>query len=108
MYYQFVRNGRWKHEDDNIYSEIELQYNMSYFNKLISGESGEEVTLETTKEIIEKYLKKTMQTLQVLMNQMNMMFYWEKLRLEFSDQEIDLFTLKKLQSRCIKLYKMID
>jgi len=24
IYHQYLRNGRWKHEDDNIYSEIEL------------------------------------------------------------------------------------
>lgn len=109
VYYQFLRNGRWKHEDDNIYSEIELQYNISYINKLITGANKEQIQLETATEINEKYLAKTMQTLQVLMNQMNMMYFWEKLRLEYGDQDVlDLFTLSKLQSRCVKLYKMID
>jgi len=28
-----------------------------------------------------------METMGVLMNQMNMMYYWEKLRIEFADQE---------------------
>mmetsp|Transcript_12833 Transcript_12833/g.19871 ORF Transcript_12833/g.19871 Transcript_12833/m.19871 type:complete len:85 (-) Transcript_12833:638-892(-) len=26
VYQQFLNNGRWKHEDDSIYSEIELKY----------------------------------------------------------------------------------
>ena len=61
------------------------------------------------REINQKYLAKTMRTLQVLMNQMNMMYYWEKVRMEFADQEmLDPFTLSKLQSRCVKLYKMMD
>lgn len=109
VYYQFLRNGRWKHEDDNIYSEIELQYNISYINKLITGENKEQIQIDTEKEINQKYLAKTMQTLQILMNQMNMMYYWEKLNLEYGDKEtLDLFALRKLQSRCLKLYKMID
>ena len=43
IYYQFQRNGRWKHEDDNIFSEIELQYNISYLNKFVSNENQEEI-----------------------------------------------------------------
>ena len=68
VYYQFLRNGRWKHEDDNIYSEIELQYNLSLLNKLIDGDSKEQMQKENAEEINAKYLGKTMQTLQVLMN----------------------------------------
>ena len=63
VYYQFLRNGRWKHEDDNIYSEIELQYNISYINKLINGENKEQILIESEQEINQKYLAKTMQTL---------------------------------------------
>ena len=36
-------------------------------------------------EINEKYLGKTWRTLSVLMTQMNMMYYWEKIRLQFCD-----------------------
>lgn len=60
-------------------------------------------------EINKKYLDKTMRTLSILMNQMNMMYYWEKIRLEYCDQDIlSIFDLEKLMSRCVKLYKMID
>jgi hypothetical protein len=24
VYHQFMKNGRWKHEDDNIYSDLEI------------------------------------------------------------------------------------
>ena len=64
---------------------------------------------DSMKETNRKYLAKTMNTLSVLMNQMNMMYYWEKLRLEYCDQDVLNFDeLEKLMSRCIKLYKMID
>ena len=41
---------------------------------------GEEGT-----EIAEKFYEKTMHTCEVLMNQLNMMYYWEKIRLMFVD-----------------------
>jgi len=49
-----------------------------------------------------------MHTLEILMNQMNMMFYWERLRLYFVDKEPTLDQLEKLMSRVLKLYLMID
>lgn len=70
IYHQYLRNGRWKHEDDNIYSEIELQYYISYLNQIDNKEK--ELHAEDVKAILDKYYKKTMHTLEVLMNQMNM------------------------------------
>lgn len=66
IYHQYLRNGRWKHEDDNIYSEIELQYYISYLNQIDFNEK--ELTEEDVKTILDKYYKKTMHTLEVLMN----------------------------------------
>ena len=111
MYHQFLRNGRWKHEDNNIYSEIELKYNVSYINKHISNMNAAELKdkyQDEQKMIAEKYYEKTMHTLEVLMNQMNMMYYWEKIRLMFVDQDPSLLQLQKLQGRGIKLYHLID
>lgn len=79
VYFQFLRNGRWKHEDENIYSANELEYNTSYINKLLNNANHEEMTKENTKSINDLYLEKTMKTMSVLMNQMNLMYYWEKL-----------------------------
>lgn len=42
------------------------------------------------------------------MNQLNMMYYWEKVRLMFIDQEPTVVQLQKLMSRCLKLYNKID
>mmetsp|Transcript_5194 Transcript_5194/g.8025 ORF Transcript_5194/g.8025 Transcript_5194/m.8025 type:complete len:136 (+) Transcript_5194:4610-5017(+) len=49
-----------------------------------------------------------MHTLEVLMNQLNMMYYWEKVRLMFVDLDPTLVHLQKLMSRCLKLYRKID
>ena len=50
-----------------------------------------------------------METMEVLMNQMNMMYHWEKVKLGFMEQEsIGLEDVEKLLMRCLKLYKMID
>ena len=58
--------------------------------------------------ILDKHFGKVMHTLEILMNQMNMMFYWERLRLYFVDKEPTLDILEKLMSRVLKLYQMID
>ena len=42
------------------------------------------------------------------MNQMNMMYYWEKIRLYFRNREPSLEQLSKLMNRILKLYLMID
>ena len=49
-----------------------------------------------------------MHTLEVLMNQMNMMYHWEKLRFYFLENEPTIEALTKLMSRILKLYHMID
>ena len=43
VYYQFLRNGRWKHEDDTIYSDMEVKYNISYLKKLLNKENTDEI-----------------------------------------------------------------
>ena len=101
----------WKHEDENIYSEIELKYNISYINKFIQNMNAAELKekyQDEQKMIAEKYYYKTMHTLEVLMNQLNMMYYWEKIRLMFIDQDPNLIQLQKLMGRAGKCYSMID
>jgi len=49
-----------------------------------------------------------MHTCEVLMNQLNMMYYWEKIRLMFIDQDPTLTQIQKLMSRCLKLYDLIN
>ena len=56
----------------------------------------------------EKFYEKTMHTCEVLMNQLNMMYYWEKIRLMFIDQDPTLTQIQKLMSRCLKLYDLIN
>lgn len=42
------------------------------------------------------------------MNQLNMMYYLEKIRLMFADQEPTVAQLAKIMSRCLKLYQQMD
>ena len=56
---------------------------------------------------MEKYYKKTMRTLEVLMNQLNMMYFLERIKLALAGEEVTLETLTKLMGRCLKLYDMI-
>ena len=42
------------------------------------------------------------------MNQCNMMYYWEKIRFEYLDEDPNLDQLEKLMSRCLKQYSLID
>lgn len=108
VYHQFLRNRRWKHEDESVYSEIELRYNISYINKLRNIENIKELNKTDTLQIIEEFKEKTFYTLEILMNQCNMMYYWEKIRFEFLDEDPNLDQLEKLMSRCLKQYSLID
>ena len=63
--------------------------------------------------IIKKHWGKTMKTLQKLMIMMNMMYYYEKLKMQFSNFETpdnlpSVEVLEKLLERCKKLYDQID
>ena len=49
-----------------------------------------------------------MHTLEVLMNQLNMMYYWEKIRFYFKNISPSLDQLSKLMNRILKLYVLID
>ena len=68
----------------------------------------EEVSENEAKAILSKYFDKTMYTMEILMNQLNMMYFLERIRLMFVDQEPTLMQLQKLMSRCLKLYQKID
>ena len=58
--------------------------------------------------ILEDNFDKILVTVEILMNQLNMMYYWERLRIYFQNNEPTLESLAKLINRCLKLYQMID
>lgn len=73
------------------------------------GTNVEEFDQNEGQAIIAKHWGKTMKTLQKLMCMMNMMYYFEKLKLQFSKLEApgskpSIDELEKLLSRCKKLY----
>ena len=109
VYHQFQRNDRWKHEDATIYSETELKYNLGFLAKLQAEHNINEARSAAEKEeLVATYFKKTMHTVEVLMNQLNMMYYLEKIRLIFVDEEPTIQHLTKLMTRCLKLYESIN
>ena len=71
-------------------------------------DSDEELAEEHSRELNELYYEKTMHTMEVLMSQMNLMYYCEKVRLDFADHEPNLHQLEKLMSRSLKMYHAID
>jgi hypothetical protein len=80
---------------------------------MINEQNNEEFNKNEGKAIILKHWSKTIDTLEHLMTQMNMMYYFEKLKLEFDEYEKPgrrptLMALEKIMQRCFKLYHMID
>jgi F0F1-type ATP synthase delta subunit len=108
IYHQFQRNGHWKHEDPTIFSDVELKYLHSMLRGMTSKENTKEFHATEGKEIIEEHFAKVMKTLEILMNQVNLMYYYERLRAFFQREDPDLNQLLKLTGRCLKLYVMID
>ena len=77
------------------------------------GDNVEEFNENEGLAIIKKHWGKTITTLQKLMSMMNMMYYYEKLKLQFAKLEApgrrpNIDHLEKLLSRCKKLYNQID
>jgi len=80
---------------------------------MVSEPQYEEFNENEGYAIICKHWVKTINTLQKLMNTMNMMYFFEKLKLQFKQFEEpgnrpSIVHLEKIMSRCIKLYQMID
>ena len=68
-----------------IYSEIEIQYLLSYLTKMASADNYKEFNEVEGVAIIDKHWVKTVDTLKKLMNQMNMMYYYEKLKVKINE-----------------------
>ena len=59
-----------------MYSEIELKYLYTVLTQMVSKENTEEFSENEGVAVLEKHKAKTMRTLEMLMNQMNLMYYW--------------------------------
>lgn len=65
------------------------------------------------RDVITKHWQKVLETYQRLMNQMNMMYFYERVKLKIAHLEKPgnrprIAHLEKLMGRCLKLYHMID
>lgn len=109
IFEMYRAHGRWKHDDELIYSEIEIQYLLSSMTKMVNKDKYEEFSKTEGVAIIDKHWTKTVDTLRILMNQMNMMYFFEKLKLKINEitqngKRPSLVHLEKIMSRCLKLY----
>ena len=64
-------------------------------------------------QIVAQNWEKTLKTMEILMNQLNMMYFFEKLKVKIKEMENaghqpNVTHLEKLMGRCLKLYQMID
>lgn len=75
---------------------------------MVNTANNEDFGNNEGKIIINKHKDKTLHTLEILMTQLNMMFYWENINYQFKQKIPTLDELSKLMSRCLKLYQMID
>lgn len=78
LYQIFLEHGRWKHTVDEIYSELELKYLYSSLTNMVrEGDPNfEEFNQNEGLAIISRHWLKTVNTLEHLMNLMNMMYYF--------------------------------
>lgn len=107
--------GRWKHTNPNIYSEIELKYLHSSLQSMVNEKDAKHNEFQENEgmAIISQHWQKTFQTLEHLMNLMNMMYYYQKIKVRFNEfltkeGKPSLDMLEKVMNRCFKLYGMID
>jgi len=90
-----------------------MKYLSSSLGNMANENNNEEFNQNEGYAIIVKHWGKTVETLQTLMCNMNMMYYFERLKLKFKQFERpgvmpSLVHLGKLMRRCLKLYQMID
>lgn len=66
----------------------------------------EEFGASEGQKIVERHREKLLNTVEVLMEQMNMMYFFERIKETFIEPNLD--ELYKLMARCLKLYQMIS
>lgn len=85
IYQIFLQSGRWVHDNDEIYSEIEVQYLLGTLSKMFEHTNHKEEFKKTEgATIIAQHAEKTFKTLEFLMTQLNMNYFWLRINLFFS------------------------
>ena len=106
IYWMFKEQGRYKNENPDIYSESELRYYIAILNKLRKEKYKEDRTIEEKKSFIESHHKKAMMTLKILMRQLNLEYFYDRVELRYSDVKVKVVV--KALIRSLKLYEAID
>lgn len=81
VYDKYTQYGRWNNEDEETYSEIELRYLKTSLRHMTNDIAVQEFDADEGKAIVQKHWDKVFMTLERLMTQMNMLYFFEKLRL---------------------------
>jgi hypothetical protein len=75
---------------------------------MTKNENYDEFNKNEGDELIKKHFEKTVLTLKILMNNVNMMYYFEKLKVKIDEllaqKRPSLIHLEKIMIRCLKLY----
>lgn len=108
IYFQYTKNkGRWKHEDNKIYSELELRVFAKTIEGMITRANSKEFNANEGKDILKKHVMKTFTTLEILCHQTNLNYFYHRSKINYEDAPI-VESLLLLMERCIKLYMLID
>lgn len=109
LYVHFLQNGKWVDGDENIYSEIELKYLFCTVQSMTSKTDQQEEFQENEGAlIVNKHSEKIFTTLEVLLNHLNMQYFWQRLKIYFQGREPELDEMSKMIIRCLKLYDCIN
>ena len=80
--------GRWKHEDNNIYSELELRVFAQTLDGMITRANSKEFNANEGKDILKKHVKKTFTTLEILCRQTNLNYFYHRSKINYDDAPI--------------------
>ena len=83
IYHMYERHGRWHHQDPTIYSDVECKQLYSLFKSMRGNEANKEDIANEQANLIKEHQQKTFHTIEVLMNQLNMQFYWDNVKVKY-------------------------
>lgn len=108
IFYMYERHGRWVHQNTDIYSDVQCKQIYSLFKSMRGNEDTAEALEEERRKLVKEHQTKTFRTIEVLMNQLNMQFYWENLKAKYAERKTTLEDLSKVMARSLKMYSLID
>lgn len=72
IYYMYERHGRWLHQNESIYSDVECKQLYSLFKSMRGNDANAEDIRAEHERLIKEHEAKTFRTTEVIMNQLNL------------------------------------